>query len=98
MAYAKKPKSPLTDIAIIDQNTIDLIVSNIPPSTGTYTHPTTHPATMIVVDESHRFVTDTEKTYWSGKQAALGFTPANENHTHEESGGLTQSQILTRQL
>ena len=32
-----------------------------------YTHPTTHPATMITEDSTHRFVTDTEKTTWNNK-------------------------------
>ena len=40
-----------------------------------YTHPGTHPASMITQDASHRFVTDTEKNTWNGK--------ANANHTHE---------------
>ena len=30
-----------------------------------YTHPSTHPATMIVQDSTHRFVTDSEKTAWN---------------------------------
>jgi hypothetical protein len=32
---------------------------------------------MITQDDTHRFVTDAEKTTWSGKQNALGFTPEN---------------------
>ena len=36
-----------------------------------YTHPTTHPASMIVEDATHRFVTDTEKTTWNNKQNTL---------------------------
>lgn len=32
-----------------------------------YVHPDTHPATMIVQDATHRFVTDTEKTKWNNK-------------------------------
>lgn len=31
----------------------------------------------IIQDANHRFVTDTEKTTWNGKQDALGFTPEN---------------------
>ena len=56
---------------------------NIAVEGGTpYTHPATHPATMITEDVTHRFVTDTEKSTWNGKQNALGFTPATDNHTH----------------
>lgn len=36
-----------------------------------YTHPTTHPASMIVEDATHRFVTDTEKNTWNNKQNKL---------------------------
>ena len=32
-----------------------------------YQHPATHPASEIVQDSTHRFVTDTEKTTWNGK-------------------------------
>ena len=32
-----------------------------------YTHPASHPASMITQDASHRFVTDTEITAWNGK-------------------------------
>lgn len=40
-----------------------------------YTHPGTHPASMITQDTSHRFVTDTEKNTWNGK--------ANASHIHK---------------
>ena len=34
-----------------------------------YTHPETHPATMIVEDSTHRFVTDTQTAAWDSKAA-----------------------------
>lgn len=37
---------------------------SVPPA---YTHPLTHPATMIVEDATHRFVTDNEKLIWNAK-------------------------------
>lgn len=30
-----------------------------------YQHPDNHPATMITEDETHRFITDTERTNWN---------------------------------
>lgn len=39
-----------------------------------YTHPTTHPPSIITQDPSNRFVTDTEKSTWNGKQSALSGT------------------------
>lgn len=41
------------------------------------THTGVQDATTITESSTKRFVTDTEKTTWNGKQAALGFTPAN---------------------
>lgn len=32
-----------------------------------YQHPATHPASVIVQDSTHRFVSDAEKTTWNGK-------------------------------
>jgi hypothetical protein len=39
-----------------------------------YVHPSTHPATIITEDTSHRFVTDSEKSNWNSKAAG--------NHSH----------------
>jgi len=41
-----------------------------------------HVTSDITQDASNRFVTDSEKSTWSGKQNALGFTPANATHSH----------------
>jgi hypothetical protein len=41
-----------------------------------YTHPATHPATMITEDANHRFVTDAQIAEWNAKQGAIGYTPA----------------------
>ena len=35
------------------------------PGTSTYTHPATHPPSIIAQDASNRFVTDTEKEGWN---------------------------------
>ena len=37
-----------------------------------YTHPASHPATMITEDETHRFITDAQKLYWDAKEPAIG--------------------------
>lgn len=43
-----------------------------------YTHPVTHPATIITQDANNRFVTDTEKSTWNGKAStAVATTSAN---------------------
>ena len=45
-----------------------------------YTHPANHPPSIITQDASNRFVSDTEKATWNGKQNALGFTPENASN------------------
>ncbi len=45
--------------------------------TTVYTHPSTHPASIIIEDSTHRFVTDAEKDTWNNKQDSLGYTPEN---------------------
>lgn len=42
-------------------------LAGIAAGANNYLHPSSHPATMIQEDASHRFVTDTEKSAWSGK-------------------------------
>lgn len=37
-----------------------------------YTHPTTHPASIIVQDANNRFVTDTLISNWNGKETTSG--------------------------
>lgn len=57
------------------------VLTNVPAGavfTDTiYTHPASHPASIITQDANNRFVTDAEKTAWNQKQEALGFTPEN---------------------
>ena len=50
-------------------------LAGIAAGANAYKHPSTHPATMITEDSTHRFVTDTEKTNWNGK--------ADGNHNHD---------------
>jgi hypothetical protein len=50
-------------------------LDGIAPNANDYSHPATHPPTVIAQDINNRFVSDAEKAAWNGKQAALGFTP-----------------------
>jgi hypothetical protein len=45
-------------------------LQGIETNANKYIHPDTHPATMIVDDSNHRFVTDTDKTNWNGKASS----------------------------
>lgn len=46
-------------------------LAGIEPGANKYTHPGSHPASMITESTTKRFVTDTEKTTWNNKQSAL---------------------------
>ena len=53
-------------------------LSGIAANANNYVHPSTHPATMITQDATHRFVTDTEKNTWNAKAStAVATTTAN---------------------
>ena len=50
-------------------------LDGIDESANNYTHPATHPASMVTQDTAHRFVTDAEKKAWDGTyEQATGYT------------------------
>ena len=87
-AWAKEATKPTYTAAEVSglQTALDgkvddsQVLTNVPSGalfTDTvYTHPATHEATIIAQDATHRFVTDTEKTTWSGKADAI--------HNHDD--------------
>lgn len=46
-------------------------LNGVDENANNYTHPSTHPATMISQDTTHRFVTDAEKQAWDALYAQL---------------------------
>lgn len=64
-------------------------LDGIATGANNYTHPSSHPATMITEDATHRFVTDTEKTTWNNK-ASKATTIAGYGITD----GVTYSEYL----
>jgi len=50
--------------------------AHAPADANNYVHPSTHPASMIVDDTTHRFVTDTEKAIWNSA-ISLSFLQGN---------------------
>ena len=63
-----------------------------------YTHPANHPPSIITQDASNRFVTDTEKTTWNGKQSALGYTAADVSkmfYPNNQYGGIISDNFNT---
>lgn len=47
-------------------------LAGVAEGANNYTHPPTHPASMVVQDATHRFATDGEKEAWNGKVTAQG--------------------------
>lgn len=63
-------------------------------------HSGTQAPSTIVQDASNRFVTDTEKGIWNGKQDALGFTPEDSANKNQANGyaGLISGKISSSQI
>lgn len=66
----------------------DITALGIPGQDTTYTHPSTHPASIIVTDASHRFVTDTQISAWNNK--------ANNTVVSTTANGLMTPTLLTK--
>ena len=49
-----------------------------------YTHPTSHPASMITESSTRRFVSDTEKSTWNSNKITVGKTQPNSGWWFEE--------------
>lgn len=65
-------------------------LSGIEEKANNYVHPSTHSATMIQQDSTHRFVSDDEKTSWTGSlQKAKDYA----DDTYRQSTGYTDQKI-----
>ena len=66
-----KPVSSAVQLSLDKKADSSQVLTDVPANakfTDTvYTHPSTHPATIIVEDTGHRFVTDAEKNSWNSK-------------------------------
>ena len=51
-------------------STLKSKLDGITSGANNYTHPSTHPATIVTQDASHRFTTDSEKATWNAKANA----------------------------
>lgn len=60
-------------------------LSGIEAGANNYTHPANHAPSIITQDASNRFVTDTEKSTWNGKQPAGSYLVAADISGKEDS-------------
>lgn len=84
LVYAKKSELDAIDAGKVDKvsgkglstndytNPEKTKLAGIAEGANNYTHPATHPASMITEDGSHRFTTDAEKAAWNGKETPSG--------------------------
>lgn len=75
-----------------------------------YTHPASHPPSIITQDAGNRFVTDAEKTAWNAKETPAGAqekadavqanltTHANATNPHSATSAATASRIMMRDV
>lgn len=61
-----------------------------------YTHPATHPPSIIAQDAGNRFVSDTEKATWNAKQAALSGDVSGHYHSADRAWGNITGKPTTR--
>lgn len=66
--------------------------------TVVYTHPDSHPATMITEDETHRFVTDAEKEAWDGSSTYTNATPTVSSLGGIEAGSTFDNMTIPEVL
>lgn len=79
----------MTDVVILSQNQAQVVLQvgsglQGPPGAdgidgASYTHPLTHPPTIIEQDTSNRFVTDAEKAAWGAKQPAGNYASIDQD-------------------
>ncbi len=59
-------------------------LAGIEEGANKYTHPSTHPASMITESTTKRFVSDTEKSTWNSNKITVGKTQPNSGWWFEE--------------
>ncbi len=65
-------------------------LAGIETGANNYTHPATHPPSIIVQDANNRFVTDTEKAIWNGKEPAFSKNTAFNKNFGTAAGTVCQ--------
>ena len=70
-------------------------LSGIAAGANNYTHPSSHPPSIITQDASNRFVTDTEKATWNAKETTAGSQAKVDAHIAVKTNphGVTKSQV-----
>jgi hypothetical protein len=70
----------------------DIVALGIPAQDTVYTHPSSHPASMITENTSRRFVSDTEKSTWNSK-ADISDIPTKVSQLENDKNYVTQAEL-----
>jgi len=77
----------------------DIVALGIPAQDTVYTHPSSHPASMITESTSRRFVSDSEKATWNGKanleSPTFTGTPKTTANTSYTTGQLRNIRLYS---
>ena len=89
--YSSATQSAAGLMAAADKKKLDGVASGA----NNYTHPSSHEATMITQDATHRFATDTEKAAWNAKAPAASPTLTGTPKAPTAAAGTSTTQIAT---
>ena len=79
---SKAGTSPVTDAMNgLMTSSMKIKLDTVQTGANNYSHPASHPASIITETEDKRFVSDAEKLTWNSKQDALGFTAVPDTRT-----------------
>ena len=79
-------------------DTLKSKLDNVADNANNYTHPANHPPSIITQDVNNRFVTDTEKSTWNGKEDAGVAIPKTTNITSIDDTGVADGEIIVANL
>lgn len=75
-----------------------LKLSGIEAGANNYSHPTSHAASIITQDASNRFVSDTEKGTWNGKEPGNSNIQTHVTSVHAPSNAQKNSDITKAEI
>jgi hypothetical protein len=73
-------------------------LTGIQAGANNYTHPANHPASIITQDVSNRFVNDTEKGIWNGKEPGNSNIQTHISSAHAPSNAQKNSDITKAEI
>jgi hypothetical protein len=73
-------------------------LAGVEAGANNYTHPANHPASVITQDDSNRFVTDTEKSTWNGKEPGNANIQTHIGSSHAPANAQANADITKAEI